>query len=592
MKKRQRNEAPKNPHPQKNLRERLWEARLPLAACGLAMVVYSRSLFCGFVRDDLPQIVQNPQVQSWEHLARLWASPLWTQLGPGSNMLFYRPLFSTWMLTVDTFGGLSPWFWHLSSILLHVAATYLVFRLCRRITGSEIGAGVAAIIFAVHPIHVDAVTWVSASCEVLFTLFALGAILMLLGSGGAEARPRVFVSAALFCAGLFAKETGIAILVILVVIAWVGLKGQIEGGRIKRLWSASWPYLAAAALYLLARWSVMHRVGVETGEHTWAEVIFSSPSILLFYLKKLVMPLGLSGCYVNPITASPTTIFWLEMAAILAGVALTGWFAFQHSPVLGLAAALVVLPLLPAVAVVRIYPQGDMIHDRYLYLSSVGLCLVIALLIRRIWSMREFGKSALIAATVAVVAPFSVLTFAQQKYYQDDLAFYSRVTEISPSDGLAYCFVGNIYLDDGRTDAALESFRKAHEVAPDEPKVTLFVARGLYAAGKNQEAEAVLQQVLKNPRLDSKRRNAARLSLANIEISGGSLEEGRQLLEQVDESDPTFPELHWARGVLFERQGQLAQAQAEYQKEFQITGDETARNKSESLERSIRSQPQ
>ena len=128
MKKRSKADGLRSTSPRQNWRERLHQSRVPLAACGLALAVYSRSLFCGFVRDDLPQIVNNPQVQSWEYLPRILTSHLWSQ-GARNHALFYRPLFSLWMLVVHTLGGLSPWFWHLSNILLHVACTYLVYRL-------------------------------------------------------------------------------------------------------------------------------------------------------------------------------------------------------------------------------------------------------------------------------------------------------------------------------------------------------------------------------------------------------------------------------------------------------------------------------
>jgi len=230
MKKISKAERLRSTPPRQSWRERLHQSRIPLVVCGLALAIYSRSLFCGFIRDDVPQIVNNPQVQSWQYFPRLLGSHLWSQFGPSWTVLFYRPLFSVWMLLVHTAGGLSPWIWHLSSVLLHVAATYLVFRLCRRLTGSDIGAGVAAAVFAVHPIHVDAVTWVSASCELLFTLFTLGSILVLLGDNQAAERPQVWASAGLYGAGLFAKETGIALVLILIVIAWVRLRDQVKGG--------------------------------------------------------------------------------------------------------------------------------------------------------------------------------------------------------------------------------------------------------------------------------------------------------------------------------------------------------------------------
>jgi len=580
MKKISKAERLRSTPPRQSWRERLHQSRIPLVVCGLALAIYSRSLFCGFIRDDLPQIVNNPQVQSWQYFPRLLGSHLWSQFGPSWTVLFYRPLFSVWMLLVHTVGGLSPWVWHLSNVLLHVAATYLVFRLCRRLMGSDIGAGVAAAVFAVHPIHVDAVTWVSASCELLFTLFTLGSILVLLGDNTAAERPKVLASAALYGAGLFAKETGVALVLILIVVAWVRLRGQVKGGLAKRLWLAGSPYIAATGIYVLARWFVMHQVGTEAGEHSWAEVIFSGSSVMLFYLKKLIIPLGLSGSYMNPLTASPTASFSLELVAIAAGVAIVSWFAFRYSPVLGLAAALMLAPILPALAVVRIYPQGDMTHDRYLYLASVGLCLMVGMLVAKLWSMPKPAKLAVVAVMGVVLAALSAVTFAQQKFYHDNFAFYRRVIETNPSDGMAYGLLGNEYMDQGNTDLALDLFRKAHQISPENPKVSLFLARGLVAEKQYLESEAVLNQMLQNPGLDTRKKNGALVSLANVEISLGKLESGQQLLQRVQESDPRFPELHWALGLLFQREGLLAQAQAEYEKEFEITGDELAEKQS------------
>ena len=573
--------------PGRSWRQRWRAIRLPAVVCGLAVLVFARSLFCGFVRDDLPQIVHNPQVQSWDYLPRLLGSHLWSQAGPENNVLFYRPIFSVWMLLMHTLGGLAPWFWHVSNILLHAVATYLVFRLCQRLTGSDMGAAAAAAIFAVHPIHVDAVTWVSASCEVLFTICALAGMLALLGTDR-NSGPRVWVSALWFGAGLFAKETGLVMVAILPILAWIRLKGEAEKG--KRLWQAIYPYGAVSAVYLLVRWAVMHRAGVENGEHTWAEVIFSAPSILLFYLKKLFVPWHLSGCYVNPLTASPTGLFWLQLFGISMGLAAVGWCAYRYDALAGLEGALIVIPMLPALAVTRIYPQGDITHDRYLYVPSIGLSLLVAMLVKRIWALEKSAKLAVTAGVVAVLVAFSAETIAQQRYYQDDVAFYSRVIEISPSDGFARGMLGNVYLDEGRHDLALEQLWKASQVSPDNQKVTLFLARGLFATGKYEEAETVLNELLQTPALSPGRRSAALLSLANVEIALENLEHAQQLLEQVSQRDDRFPELHWAYGVLYQQQGLLPQALAEYEKEVEITGDELAQRRSATLARTIYAQ--
>lgn len=564
--------------PRQNWRERLHQSRVPLAACGLALAVYSRSLFCGFIRDDLPQIVNNPQVQSWEYLPRILTSHLWSQ-GARNHALFYRPLFSLWMLVMHTLGGLSPWFWHLSNILLHVACTYLVYRLSKRLIGSEVGAGLVAALFAVHPIHVDAVTWVSASNEVLFSILTLGAMLVLLAPHQHGDRWPILLSAVLYFTGLFAKETGAALSVLLIAMAWMRLKDR-ESSWNKRLVLAGSSYVAATGAYLIVRWSVMHGMGVEKGEHSWREVLFSSPSILLFYLRKLMVPVGLSGGYVNPIHSSPTMAFWLPLAAILLFVLLMTWLAFRVNPVFGFSAALILLPLLPALATIRLYPQGEMTHDRYLYLPSVGLCLLIGATAQRMLEAPRIVRATSALVLAIVLVAFSVLTFAQQRFYDDDVAFAQREIDVNPADGFAYALLGNVYVDQGRTDLSLKNFRIASALAPDDPKISLFLARGLFEDKKYTEAEAILNRLMLRKDFDASRQNGILLSLANVEISLGRLDSAQQLLQQVEQADANFPELHWALGVLYQRQGQIPLAQAQFEKEYQLTGDQAAQRQS------------
>lgn len=578
MKKRSNAERLRNTQPQRSWHERLQQARVPLAVCGLALAVYSRSLFCGFVRDDVPQIVNNPQVQSWQYLSQILTSRLWNHMAR-SNALFYRPLFSLWMLVIDTLGGLAPWFWHLSSILLHVACTYLVFRLSRRLIGSEVGAALAALLFAVHPIHVDAVTWVSASNELLFTALLLGAMLVLLVPQESGDRWPILLSAVLYFTGLFAKETGVTLIVILFAMAWIRLRDR-QANWSQRLFLAGGPHVAATGAYLIIRWSVMHGVGVENGEHSWRSVFFSSPSIMLFYLQKLIMPVGLSGGYVNRVYSSPTIAFWLPLTAILSFIFLMTWLAFRANRIFGFSAALILLPLLPPLAAIRLYPQGDMTHDRYLYLPSVGLCLLIGVLVPRILEASRSARIAAASVLTVVLVAFSVTTFAQQRYYDDDVTFLQREIDVNPANGFAYALLGNVYLAQGRTDLGLKNFHIASELEPDEPKISLFLVSGLFADQKYPEAEAILNRLMLRKDFDARRQNGIRLSLANVEISLGKLEAAQGLLQQVEQADANFPELHWALGVLYQKQGQIQLARTQFEKEYQLTGDEAAQRQS------------
>lgn len=559
-------------------RERLFQSRIPLVVCGLALVVYSRSLFCGFIRDDLPQIVHNPQVQSWQYLPQILTLQLWNHI-PGFQAHFYRPLFSLWMLLVDTLGGLSPWFWHLSSVLLHVACTYLVYLLSKRLIGSEVAAGLAAALFAVHPIHVEAVTWVSASNEILFTILTLGAVLVLLSPANRGSRWPILLSAFLYSVGLFAKETGAALIILLIALAWIRLKGP-QSSWSKRLALAGGPYVVGTGVYLIIRGWVLHGMGVEQGERGWREVIFTSPSIMLFYLQKLIAPVGLSGAYANPMHSSATAAFWLPIVAILLFVLLMTWLAFRVNPIFGFSAAIILLPLLPALALIRVYPGGDITHDRYLYLPSVGLCLLIGLMAERILKAPGNLRTIAVSVLAILLVTLSVLTFAQQRFYDNDIVYSQREIDMNPANGFPHAMLGNVYMDEGQTDIALKNYRIASDLAPNDARISLFLARGLFGLQNYTEAETILNRLMLRTDLDASMQASIRLSQANVEIGLGKLDSAQQLLQQVEQANPNFPELHWGLGVLYQKQGRIQLAQQEFQKEYRLTGDEEAQRQS------------
>lgn len=565
---------------------RAWTWAIP---CILALGIYIPSLFNGFIRDDHVQIVNNPQVQSWGYLFRLLTTHLWSEAEIASDQVFfYRPLFSIWMLLVNTVGGLSPWVWHLSNILLHVAVTYLVFAVCRRLLKSDIAASLAAAVFAVDPIHVDAVSWVSASNEILFVIFFLGSVLLLLApdaASGQPARSRLLWSVVLYAAALFTKETAVAILPILILLALFKLEEKEWRSNTRTaLKVGSW-YLAATFFYFAVRFAVLGRVGVESGRNSWQQTIYSIPSVALFYLNKLILPIGLSGCYMNPLISAPTLAMWLAIAGILSGVILFVWLAVRYDLTIGIAGALIVLPILPVLAGIRIYPQGDITHDRYLYLPSVGLCILIGLLVRRLGATVGFGRTALMAFGAVLMVTFSYLTVTQQKYYKDDFVYYQRALDLYPANGMVLGYLGNLNMDRGRSALAMEEFRRAHEVSPDNPTVTLFLAHGLFDEHKYAEVEALLSPLLQEPSLSPFRKATALLTLANVEIATGKLDYGEQLLQQVEAMYPNFPEDHWAHGVLLQKEGRVREARAEYLKEFEITGDPEARKDAYALGR-------
>jgi protein O-mannosyl-transferase len=317
-------------------------------------------------------------------------------------------------------------------------------------------------------------------------------------------------------------------------------------------------------------------------------VLLSSPSVVAFYLEKLAFPIRLSGFYVNPIISSPTISMWLTAGTLLLASAFLTWVARRYSPLVGVAGSLILFPLLPALLAIRIYDQGDMTHDRYLYLPSVGLCLLFGMLARWLWIQPKPVRAIFLTTSATLLVVFALLTIREQRFYRNDEVFYQRAIDLEPTNVYAIDALGSVYLEQGETDRAVNEFRMAWQLAPNDANATYNLAHGLFETHQYADAEPLLRQVSISPELESKRK-AVLLALADTEISLGNLSDAMEVLERLQGLDAKFPALHRTLGIVFQREGRITEAQAEYHKEFQVSGDMQAERQAIALEQVLSS---
>jgi protein O-mannosyl-transferase len=558
--------------------------------CALGLLIYTPALKFDFIYDDHEQIVQNVQAQSWSYFPQIFTTTLWS---PSKGFtIFYRPIFALWLLVVHAVGGLSPWFWHLSSAVLHAIATYFVFELCLKMLESPAAAGFAALLFAVYPIHNEAVCWISASNEILYTLFVLGSLLLFIQGlrTSVGAGFRMSLSAAAWAAALFSKETAIVVLPLFFFLAYKSANNSVE--QRARLWQAfrrGAPFLIVALLYLAARLMAAERIGLEKGRLSWHQVLYTSPSLFVFYIRKLLWPAGLSGFYVNPLVSAPTRVMWFTVVLILAGVLAFAWISMRREPVVGLAGGLVILPLLPVLIGMRVFREGDWAHDRYLYLPSVGVCLLIGLLTKSLWGRSPRTRLACGAAGSCLFLLFVWFNLTQQSFHQDDVSFYERGLEINPRNVHVMDLLGDFYASRQQFDLALEQYKRAHDIEPDNPIVTVYLARGLFASQQYSAAEPYLEQLSHDKRLKPEQRLDEMVALGQVEIELGRLPAAEAVLNQVQRENESCPVLHFMLGVLYQRQGKIPEAQREYAREYDVSGNLIARQRAMELARLMRS---
>jgi hypothetical protein len=455
--------------------------------CAVAFLIYIGSLRFGFIYDDHSQIVANKQIQSWEYLPRLLTTDVWSQKTLDHVGYYYRPLFSLWLLIVHTIGGLSPSFWHLTSVALHTIATYVVFKLSFELLKNTIEASFSALLFAVHPIHIESVCWVSADNEILYSAFVLLALFFY--ARGLERDPQQlsinWPSVAFWTAALFSKETAIAVLPLFFFLAYRYQDISLNwSGRLRAALQRSAHFFLAAAFYFIVRWLVLGRLAPERSEHSWSQILCTGPSMVEFYFQKLLWPSRLSSFYMNEVLSGPTPRMWVTLAVILIGSGLAAWFAMKRSTLLGLGIGLFILPLGPVLFAMRIFRQGSLSHDRYLYLPSVGLCLLSGILAKYLSSGSRTRKTAVAVSGGVLLTLFAWLNLTQQWFYRNDEDFFLRATELFPSNAYAIDELGSFYLERKQLDRSLEQFFRSHQLAPDDENPTFALPKGLVSTVK------------------------------------------------------------------------------------------------------------
>jgi hypothetical protein len=177
----------------------------------LAVIGYWPTLRYGFVFDDVQQIVENPAIKSWSSLPQYFTAHVGAGIFPEAKGSFYRPAFLLWLRLNNALFGVAPLGWHLTSLLVHLCAIWMFFLLARQWTGDALVAGWASLLFAVHPVHIEDVAWISAVPEMHFALAGMGAIYCYVRFRRDGHRTFFYLSLLLYGLALLAKETAIMI---------------------------------------------------------------------------------------------------------------------------------------------------------------------------------------------------------------------------------------------------------------------------------------------------------------------------------------------------------------------------------------------
>lgn len=394
-----------------------------LAICSIAVVlfaVWSGALKNGFVYDDHKYIIENPWIKDAAFTKDIFSSSTsgFSPLEAPSNT--YRPmLYMLYMAEYLSF-GLKPFFFHVVNIIAHIGNSTLVFLTALFLLEKQgrravIPALFAAFAFGLHTINSEVVNWVSASTELFFTLFVLAGLNLYLR------RPSVLVSVPFFFIAILFKETAAALPIIIFMY-------DLAADRpIRERWRSYAFFIAAGIVYAVLRFAAIGGVA----HHKQMDLTFFDSIINIFplvsiYFSKLIFPVSLSAIYEFRPASS---VFDLR---VLAGFGITAVFIaamvfVRKKPVFLAGLAMMAVPIVPVLYVPAL--SSSAIADRYLYLPSAGLAIVVAALLSGLDGKAQ--KTAL-AVACAVLVAWAAGSISRSQVWRSDLALWADAVEKAP----------------------------------------------------------------------------------------------------------------------------------------------------------------
>ena len=553
-------------------------------ACGAAALAYVAALGFGFVYDDVPQILKNPAIQAWNFAPQYFTAHVWAAIYPNSTGNYYRPLFLLWLRLNYAAFGTDAAGWHLTSVACHMAATWLVFRIALRVSRERMIAFVAALVFGLHPAHVENVAWISGVTDPLMACFVLASLLAY--ASFRETRKLLYaaLSLALFALALLSKETAVVLPVLIFSFSCAltfpegGARPESgrpdstsDDGRMKRFIAsirACVPYVLVLAIYAIVRLRALGKWSRPTAPVSWREVVLTWPAVLWFYVKHLIWPLRESEFY------SLDYVSHVSVATVLLPLALVVMAAFallwllrnaDRKDVARFALALLIVPLLPVLDL-RSLTAGDIVHDRYLYLPSVGFAILVGLVIREI--ERRVGKGRWrivpVAATIVIALGFAGLTIANEMQWANDIALYTRGLESAPANLTVRDNLANAWLAANQPERAIPLYLEVLERNPSFWRSNYNLGFACYKTGNFEGAEDYLQRAIAIDPSDSDQY----IYLALTDLQRKKLAEAASRARSAIERNPQARGYHFVLGMIYEAEEDREHAKEQFRKEI------------------------
>lgn len=550
-------------------RSRSGPVLLGLALVLLTLIVYRPALSFGFVNfDDGLYVTSNEMVQK----GLTWKGFLWAwQANVASN---WHPLtMLSHMLDCELF-DLNGRGHHLTSLLLHLANVWLLFEVLRRMTGAVGPSAFVAALFGIHPTHVESVAWIAERKDVLSGLF----FLLTLGAYQRWVRirtPRRYLAVfLLFACGLLSKPMLVTLpCVLLLLDVWpLGRLRPAETRSVRDLLVGLRPLLIEKIpLFALSAASSAVTVYAQQGSLATLNAVSTGRRVgnalvsYAVYLGKTFWPEKLAAFYPLP----PAIPLWKTLAAgaLLAAVTALVIWALRRAPYLAVGWFWFLGMMVPVIGLVQVGRQS--MADRYTYLPSIGLFVMIAWGAAQLLAGGRVRRAALVGASLAAILALSVAAHAQVGTWKDSLTLFRHALTVTEDNYLAHLNVAVALSQQGDEEGALHHFREVLRIQPHLADAHAALGAAYRRWGRPAEALPPLRRAVQIKPDRSRFRHTLAITLGDL----GRTDEAVVHLRKAVELSPRFADAHYGLGALLHGQGRTDEALHHYQAALEADPD-------------------
>jgi len=543
----------------------------------ITLTIYSNSFNNSFQYDDFHAIVNNPAIKSSSNLTRFFFDP---QLGSGLHLesKSYRPLLMVSFLLNYLIGGLNVFSFHIMNFLIHLLCSFLVFSVTLfflqitygknddKQTHHQLTALFAALIFAVHPIQVESVTYITGRSSSLTALFFLLSFWSYVRFGIKDKIYLLFFSMVNFALALLVKETAITLILILVIFNVFFPIGRTIRNRIYTLI----PHFLIAAIYIIIRIYFFGSLKYSSQPvRPIYENILTQSKAWIHAIGLLILPLNLNVDYDIPISRSILDSEVLFSFFILISIFIIIWKFSKSCRPIGFFALWFTINLAPTSSVI---PLEDLITDRWLYLPVVGFVAILAFSMEWLYRIKiSTGPRSLkwifIFFCALLIEFYGFQTALRNFTWSSYWTLWEDAAEKSPQKWRPHVALGLALNAAGFSQEAIHEFKKAISLNPHAGEAYLNIGHIYFTQGKYEDAIPFFQKAMQlRPRLAPVAHN----NLGALYFNIGKKEEAFKELKEALRERPIYARPHYNFGLYYINVGEYDKAIEHLEKAIQI----------------------